>query len=181
PELRQALVDDLRREADLVTSRYWAPKRNLPLRPLADPEYIVQLTEVVAGLKDPQAIPALAAALGIGFTAINPLVDVGEPAVPAILDVVLSLDSSVYAVNDGLMALRFIVEKHREERLSPATRDAIRAAARHHLIVKQPFFETTMWAIDLAVALDDPSLRHVVESIAKNPAEARARGALEPE
>src|SRR5690606_36036233 len=129
PELRHALIADLRREADLVTSRYWAPKRNLPLEPLADPEYIVQLTGVVAGLKDPQAIPALAAALGIGFVAINPLVDFGEPAVPAILDVVLSLVSSVYAVNDGLMALRFIVETHGAGNVSPATRDAIRAAA----------------------------------------------------
>ncbi|HEX7087145.1 MAG TPA: hypothetical protein VF198_12320 [Vicinamibacterales bacterium] len=181
PELRAVLIAELEREAQLVTSRYWAPRRNLPLAPLDDPEYIVKLAEVVAMLKDPQAIPALAHALGLGFVAITPLVEFGEPAVPAVLDVALSLDSSVYAVNDALIALRMMVERQRDRPLSPGTLAAIRDAARLHLIVKQPFFETTMWAIDLAVALDDPTLRRIVQAIAANPAEARARGALEPE
>lgn len=181
PELRAALVAELEREAQLVTSRYWAPRRNLPLAPLDDPEYIVTLAEVVATLKEPKAIPALAHSLGLGFVTITPLVEFGEPAVPAVLDVALSLDSSVYAVNEALMTLRMIVERQRERPLSPETLAAIRDAARQHLIVRQPFFETTMWAIDLAVALDDPSLRRIVQAIAANPAEARARGAQDPE
>lgn len=181
PELRAALIAELEREAQLVTSRYWAPRRNLPLAPLDDPEYIVKLADVVGKLKDPQAIPALAHSLGLGFVTITPLVEFGEPAVPAVLDVALSLDSSVYAVNEALMTLRMLVERQRERPLSPETLAAIRDAARQHLIVKQPFFETTMWAIDLAVALDDPSLRRIVQAIAANPAEARARGAQDPE
>jgi len=181
PELRAALIAELEREAQLITDRYWAPRRNQPMPPLDDPDYIVKLAEVVGALKERQAIPALAHALGLGFVTIRPLVDFGEAAVPAVLEVALSLDSSVYAVNEALMTLRMIVERRTERPLRPETLAAIRDAARQHLIVKQPFFETTMWAIDLAIALDDPPLRRIVEAIAANPAEARARGALDPE
>jgi len=171
PELRSALITLLERQNRIVLE---AQRRQVTLDTLEDPEFISGLSRVVAELKDPKAIPALAGALGM-FTAIRPLADFGEQAAPAVLEVVTSAHSHYSAVNDGLITLRFMVERMKSHRLSAGILDQIRRAAEQRLSGKQYF--TTLWyAIDLAVVLNDAKLRGIVKSLASNRNEVMARG-----
>jgi hypothetical protein len=82
-------------------------------------------------------------------------------------------------VDDGLRTLRLIVEGASTRSLSPDTLDQIPRAAQQRVTRKQYF--TSLWyAIDLAVALNDPNLRRIVESLASNRNEVIARGVEDP-
>jgi hypothetical protein len=175
PALRAALIEALAREARAHAQRYHADRRGEPLPPLADPEFIARVSRVVADLRDPRAIPALVGALGTGSVPVEGLLAFGEGAVPALLDAVGSAETSHYVVDDALLALRFMVEAGTSRPRSPGTLERIGSATKRVLTGK-PYF-TTLWrAIDLAVALRDPALRSIVQSLARDRSEVVARG-----
>jgi|ERR1051326_5419460 hypothetical protein len=179
-ELRAALITLLEREDRIVAE---AERRGVTVDTLEDPEFIAYVSRVVAELKDPKAIPALAGALGMG-TVIAPLADFGQQAVPAVLGVVTAQQSSHYAVEDGLRTLRLIIERGGIRSLPVSMLDQIRRAVQQRLTGKQYF--ATIWyaiwyAIDLAASLNDPNLRRLVQSLASNRNEVFARGITDPE
>ncbi len=175
PELRAALIKALEREDQVQAQRYHADLRGEALERQEDPEFIFRVSRVVAELQDPRAIPALVGALGTGSPVTRALVDFGEEAAPALLAAVRSPETTHYVVDDALLALRFMAQGAGPHPVSAATLNEIRLAAKQRLTGKQYF--TTLWrAIDLAVALHDPELRVIVESIASDRKEVVARG-----
>jgi len=143
----------------------------------------VKVAQTVAELNDPESIPALADSLGTGFVLHRTLAAFGEAAAPAVVAVVTSPESTYDAVNEGLIALRFMVEDMATHPLSRATLESIRLAAEQHLISpgRPAGTGTTLrWAIDLAVALNDRKLRGIVALLASNPNEVMARGITDP-
>ncbi len=180
PELRGALIKVLEREDQIQAQRYHANLRGETLEPLEDPEFIARASRVVAELRDPQAIPALAGALGTGSPPTRALVDFGEKAVPALLAAVRSPETTHYVVDDALLALRFMVEGAGPRPLSVGSVKEIRDVAKQRLTGKQYF--TTLWeAIDLALTLKDPELRGIVESLASDRKAVVARGIDDPD
>lgn len=92
----------------------------------------------------------------------------------------MSTESMNDAVNQGLIALRFMVEGAGESPLSRESLEATRRAAELRLMERRPGIGSTLRrAIDLAIALDDPDLRRVVESLASDRAEVIRRGVTE--
>jgi hypothetical protein len=179
PELRTALIGALAREARVHVRRWEAGRRGEVLQPLEDPEFVNDIARVVAELRDPEAIPALTAALGSASVVPHALAGFGEQAAPLVLAVVLSADSWYEAVNEALIALRFMVEMSSIRPLSPGTLSEVRRAAELRLTRPgdPPGTGTTLrWAIDLAVALDDPVLRRIVEVLATDWNAVVARG-----
>jgi hypothetical protein len=182
PELRLALIAALEREGQRLVARYRARRGGEALPPLEDPEFIGAVSRAVARLRDPRAIPALAGALGTGFTVIDALAAFGELAAPAVLAVVTSPESMPDAVNHGLITLRFMVEAAETRPLSADTWAQIRGAAAQRLATGAGLYLTTLWrAIDLAVVLKDPALRRTVESLASDRHALVARGVTDPE
>lgn len=181
PELRVALITLLERQNKIVAE---ARRRKVPVATLQGPEFIIRVARVVAEMKDPQAIPALADALDAGSTAVTTaLAEFGEPAAPAVLAVVMSPHSADYAVDEGLIALRFMVEEAGTHPLSAGTLEEIRRAAEHYLTVPGRLASIggmLRLAIDLTVALNDPGLRRIVEALASDPNEVMARGVTDP-
>jgi hypothetical protein len=174
PELRAALIALLERGNRMAVE---AARRGEAFAKFEDPEFIARVARVVTGLKDPQAIPALAGALGLWSPAVDDaLADFGEQAAPAVLGVVTSSSSRPSAVNSGLVTLRFMVEAAGTRPLSASTLEEIRRVAELRVTGRQQSI-TTLWeAIDLAVVLNDPGLRRTVESLASDPHEVIARG-----
>jgi hypothetical protein len=179
-EVRTALRTLLEREADIRIGRYEAARRGETLKDLEDPEFILHVSRAVARLRDPRAMPVMAKALGTGSMAITEaLADFGEEAVPHIVAEVESPNRWHHAVDEGLIALRFIVETRGRHQLSAATLGSIKRVAEQRLTVSGPddrVGATLRWAIDLAVALDDPALRRSVEKLASDKRELIARG-----
>jgi hypothetical protein len=173
-ELRAALVAGLAREGILNNQR-----RNGEIASLENPELIAKLAYLVAQFRDPRSIPALAGALGTSPPAMFALADFGEPAAPVVVDVVNnSEDASV--LMDALVSLRLMVEAEGAKPLSAITLVAVRQVAEQRLLGRQ--FVTTLWrAIDLAVVLNDPELRRVVESLAMDANTVIARGVVDPQ
>lgn len=177
-ELRIALIALLQSEADAGTARAVAGRegrRQLP--PPNGGEFIGGVASVVASLQDPRAIPALASALGTGYTAINALVGFGEAAAPAVLEVAASPESFTSAVNHAVKTLELMVDSAPVRPLSPATLIAAERVAERRLTEPQRSITTTWAALDLAARFQNPKLRAVIESIATDPAQATARGA----
>lgn len=172
-ELRTALITLLERNNRIVDE---AAKRNVAVATLVNPELVAHVAHAVSQLEDPQAIPALAGALGTGSTLVpDALADYGEQAAAPVLSVVTSPESRKAAVADGLLALRFMVERKETRPLSAATLIEIRRAAKQRLTGTQ--HSPTLWkAIDLAVVLGDPELIRIVESLAADRDEVVARG-----
>jgi hypothetical protein len=178
PGLRAALIALLESKNRIVAE---TSARREPLSRVEDPEFVTQLQRLVARLREPAAIPALAGALG-WFTVVHSLADFGEQAVPAVLAVVMSPDSAHDAVNDGLMTLRFMVEQRDVHPLGAASLAQIRSAAEKHLTTGKGLQLTTLWqAIDLAAVLQDTGLRKVIEALAVDANEVVARGIEDPE
>jgi hypothetical protein len=180
PGLRAALITALEREGRISLQRYEADRRGEALAPLEDPEFTAKLARVVAELRDPRSIPALTGALGTGSPPSLALAAFGEQAAPSVLAVVTARESWYELVNGGLQVLRFMVEGKQTRPLTAGTLNRIRLAAEQRL-TDRPRFVTTLWrAIDLAVALDDPSLRQIVQNLASDPNESVARGVTDP-
>lgn len=178
PELRAALIQALKHQGQIREQRYHADQ------PADDPQFIFPLSRLVAELQDPRAIPALTGALGTGSGSpvIRALVGFGEQAVPALLDAVTSPQTIHYVVYDALLVLRFLVEGAGPDLLSPGTLERIRVATHQRLMERQSGIGTTLRrAIDLAVALDAPDLRRIVQAIATDRNELIARGLTEPD
>lgn len=178
PELRTALIALLERNNRILDE---ASKRNVAVATLVDPEFVAHVAHVVSQLEDPQAIPALAGALGSGSTLVpDALADFGERAASAVIRVVTDpATRRREAVADGLLSLRFMVEGAGARPLSAGTLAEIRRAAKQRLTGKQ--YAPTLWkAIDLAVVLGDPELRRIVESLAADRSEVVARGIEHP-
>lgn len=172
-ELRAALITLLDKNNRIVLE---AAERKVAVSTLEDPEFIAHVAHVVSGLEDPRAIPALAGALGVsGSTLVrDALADFGEPASADVLRVVTS-SGNHYAVEDGLIALRFMVEGQGAHPLSSGTLDRIRQAATQRLSGEQ-YFTTVWYAIDLAAALNDAGLKRILDSLATDRAAVAARG-----
>jgi hypothetical protein len=148
-----------------------------------DPEFRSRVTQTVAELKDPRAIPLLVDSMGSGWVLHRTLAAFGEPAATAIIAAVAAPTTPYEAVNEGLIALRFLVEDTKRRPLSPTTLQGIRKVAQQHLDGPgRPAGTgvTLRWAIDLAVATGDAALRRVVESLASNTSEIVARGITDP-
>jgi hypothetical protein len=172
PELRAALIALLDRNLGLVDE---ARKRGEAVS--VGPEFVAHVAHAVSQLEDPQAIPVLARALGKTGSTLVPdaLADFGERAAGAVLRVVTDPETRYEGVSDGLLSLRFMVERREARPLSAGTLSEIRRAAKQRLTGKQD--APTLWkAIDLAVVLGDPELRRIVESLAADRREVAARG-----
>jgi hypothetical protein len=173
--LRAALIALLEKQNLIVEQ---ARQAGITLETVENPEFMSSVHHAVAALKDPQAIPALARALG-WFTVVRALADFGDQAAQAVLGVVTSPTSRYSAVDDGLTVLRWMVESRSERPLSPGTLVQIRRAAEQRLTGEQYF--TTLWyAIDLASVLDDAELRRIIEELATYPSDVVARGVTNP-
>jgi hypothetical protein len=183
PQVRSALIEALQREATLHRRRAVADRRGESLPSLDDPELLMRLASAVGELRDPASIPALAAALGNGFAVIRPLAAFGERAVPSVVAIEASPESSTGAVNHALITLRFIVEEARGRGgFNPNTLAELRRVAARPLATGETASATTTlwWAIDLAWMLDDPDLRQSVEALATDTSEVIARGIMDP-
>lgn len=177
--LREAMILALERENAAHLEQSEAIRRGVTYEESDD--FHPQVTLAVIALRDLQTIPALGGALGTGTMAPRALAEFGEAAVATLLQVVTSHQSQSGVVNGGLIALRFMVERGAVEPLSAASLQQIRAATQHHLTRPQSGIGASLrWAIDLAIALDDPELRAIVESIANDPNEIIARGLEAP-
>ncbi len=175
PELRAALVSLLERMNGIVLQ---AAKQRKALVNFENPEFIAKVSRVVAELGDPQAIPTLSQAIYGGLTVIRALAAFGEQAAPSVLGVVTSPDSHYDLVNHGLITLRFMVETVGTRALSTGTIARTRSAAAQRMTGKQ-HFSTLLWAIDLAVILNDEELRKIVKALAEDRNEVIARGIKE--
>lgn len=128
-------------------------------------------------LRNPQAIPGLAKALGLGFSVVGrSLAALGEDGAAAVLAVVMRVEPDTYAVAEGLVALRFMVEETATRPLSAATIDRIQRAAEHWLSARGQSILTLGAAIDLAAVLDRPEMRRTLESLASDREAVAARG-----
>lgn len=172
PPLREALITALADEGD----RYTAWRRGDAPRP-AYPEMIARMAWVAAHWEDVRAIEPLARALGTGSGAIWGLARFGEPAVEATIEAARTREGlgSTAIVTDALLALRFLAEGVGRTPLSASSRERIMAVARERLEPKQPHASILRRAIDLAVVLDDPELRRLVEAMAADPGEVESR------
>ncbi len=179
PQLRLALIEALEQENTLGRERREAMERGETLEPIRD-DIHGSVAEVVVALRDPRAIPALAGSVGHGLLVIRALVEFGEAAAPAVLEVVTSPKTRTFHVSGGLRALRMMVETSGIRPLSPDTWERIRRAALQRLTGRQ-FFVVLWNAIDLAVVLDDPEIRRMVELLATDRNEVIARGVTDPD
>lgn len=183
PALRAALFAALEREARIAAERYARDERGEEIGNHPSPGLASRLTEVIVELRDPEAIPVLAASLATGATAgMWALADFGEEAAPALLEVARSEDSRPRQVDWTLIALRTMVEERGVRPLSDRTLRRIRDVAMQRLMEQHSGAGLTLRrAIDLAVVLDDGQLRRIVERLASDPAEVRARGLSDPD
>lgn len=110
-DVRRALFEALQREGEESAQRARAEKRcENPSFP-DDPELAVSLAPFVVELRDPESIPALVSAVGLGATSVlHALAAFGAPAAVAVARLVQRPDTRVSTVNQGLLTLRFIVE-----------------------------------------------------------------------
>lgn len=177
-ELKDALSEALLVETRRNTRRYWQHREGKPLEPLQDPELVAALARAVVETRDPNAIPAMAEALGPGFSLVRGLVEFGTLALPDVVRVTMAPDSTHDTIDHGLITLRMIVE--RAGGVSALTRRQamqVRAVAKHYLTERPRFISTLWWAIDLAAVLEDAMLRERMQRLATDPELAAAMGA----
>jgi len=174
PPVREALISAMAEEGE----RQAAWRRGEAPRP-EHPEMISRMAWVVSHWEDPRAIEPLAQALGTGSGAVRGLARFGEPAVRATVNVARTgpgLGSSAL-VSDALLALRFLAEGVGRIPLSASSREQITLVVRERLgpTPVQPSVSILWRAIDLAIVLDDPELREIVEAMAADPSEIESR------
>lgn len=182
PGLSGALIKALERENTKHMQHRLADRAGKNPPPLTAPELYFEVAQAVIDLRDAAAIPVLAGALGTGTAVARALAAFGLQAVPTLLEVVTAVENDPYEVNNGLLALRFIAEKSAAQPLPESVGRQVIAAARKRLATGKGRSTTTLWnAIELAVALKDPELRRIVESIANDRNEVIARGITDPQ
>ena len=170
PALRAALIAALEQQGELFARRL-----RREIGEFENMELIAGLAQLVAGFRDPRAIDALAGALGASPPAGDALAEFGERAVPAVLRVLEA--TTVASVGAGaLNCLRFMVQGVGGQPLTDVTRERIRQITKERLTTRQKSFRTVWGGIDLAVALEDPELRRIVQSLASDRDAVRALG-----
>lgn len=159
PELRGAVIDAA-----------WAEWRGETDRPEDSEEKLSYLYAVVDG-RDSRGIPLLLD-VPVGGSAIpNALADFGPArAFGRVLEAAAHPGGHDDRVTNGLVALRFMVE---DGSLGPAQVARIRGVVRERFSEAQ-HSPVVYAAIRLAVALDDPELRGIVETLATDRAAAEA-------
>jgi len=177
-KLRAALLEALKRETLAHVARYKAGQLARSLPELEDPVFIGALVRSVARLGDARSIPVLAPTTAFGFEAIHALAAFGELAAGEVLNVVEDRDGMYYAVEGGLVTLRFMIEAPRAGVLSVGTMQRIRRVVRDRLTGHAGNVEfIVLWAaIDLAVVLGDSELRALVQVLADDQKEIANRG-----
>lgn len=180
-ELRGALISALAQENARVESRMeTADGSGLPASTPDDSGFYAGVVASVVRLRDVEAIPALAGALGTGMMVIRALVEFGEIAVPAVLAVAESQESRIAEVDDSLRTLRLMVDAQANHPLQVETLQRIRDVAAQRLSGRQ--FATTLWnASELAASLGDSVLLQTVEGFARSKPAIIERGISDPD
>jgi hypothetical protein len=174
PELRTALITALQREGQLLEKHLRGEVRSVE-----SGELTAMLGDLVATLRDPASISALAGAIGTSRAARAALAEFGERAAPSVLHVVATT-GSISVENSALLTLRLMAEG-KGGPLTVETRDRVTQIARERLSVRQVSDVTVRRAIDLAVALDVAELRRIVETLASDRNAVVALGVTEPD
>ena len=183
-DLRLALIAALEAAIERVDAQSREFRDGKESAPVGNPESMAVLSRLVVPLNDPRSIPALVGVMRFIPPASDVLTAFGELAAPDVVKAVMNLGSVRSQIDSGLITLRYMIEQpNTDYPLSDSTLDSIRKAARVHLLAKDPLGTgTTMrWAIDLAIVLDDPELRRIVESLASGPNAIRDRGVVRPD
>lgn len=175
PQLRAALVEALEEEGVLVGQR-----RRGEVGYFEHPELIARLALVVGRFNDPETIPALVGALGMSPPAMRSLAEFGELAAQPVVRIAEQADDGS-VIMDALTSLRFMAEGHVKHPLSRTSRERIANVAMSRLTTPQRFATNVWRSIDLAIALDDPELRRVVETLSVDRDSVRALGVTEPD
>ena len=176
--LRAALFEALKRETLAHVARHNAGQQGRSLPQLENPMFVGALVRSVARLGDARSIPILAPATAFGFEAVHALAAFGEPAAGEVLNVVEDRDAMYYAVEGGLITLRFMIEAPRAGALSAKTMERVRRVVRDRLTRHTGNVEfVVLWAaIDLAIVLGDADLRALVKALADDQQELAKRG-----
>jgi len=164
-ELRAALiarlkVENRRLDENLVGKFFFEETET-------DTAAITGIHRILAQFRDPKLIPDMVDGMGMG-TFIRALIGFGVQAVPFVTRTVASAQSSYPKVDDGLRVLRIIVEEKGISSIPPADLKSMRSAANQRLREKQKSFTTIWYGMDLAVLLQDPELKKVLQRIAKD-------------
>lgn len=175
PELRGALITALEREGR-IKAEEWRGERER----VDEPMLIARLALVVSRFGTPNTIEGLASAISTSPPATHALAQFGEPAAEAVLRLLTANPGApATVISSGLIALRYIVELADERPLSLRTFERIRQQALDCLTSTSS--HTVLGrAIDLAMVLDDPELRGIVQTLANDMDEVRARGITTP-
>ena len=153
-----------------------ASAEGVVLNDVVDGEFFLWVADVVAGLNDPRAIPALVRFGNHGFSryVARGLASFGEQALPAILEVIDTPGVADDAVSISLLAISMMVEDGGADGLSTSARDDIVRVARESLWSQHG--SGLIDAIDIAVALNEPELLQMVMAISQDPSIVVARG-----
>lgn len=159
PELRAAVIGAM-----------WAELRGETDSPPGS-EAIFSHLDAVVRLRDARAIPVLVEALRYGSGAANALADLGAVAFRAVLEIAANPgERNRSRVWNGLTALRFMLE---DGSLGSSQVALVREAALGRLSGTQDN-GVVLGAMRLGLALGDPELRRIVETIAADRAAAEA-------
>jgi hypothetical protein len=198
PELRTALITVVERQNRIFREAAEASRAYAGLPPSAlqhRPERFwgmgfMDLLETVIALGDPKAIPALADALvQVGFSRVlHPgLARFGEIAAPSVLAIAEGESWHPYHVGEALAVLTLMIEQPTGPPLSEATIQRTRRLVKEQLMTGTTYQSSNanfhhprvfqlQEAISLALALDDPALRELVQSFTREPETIRRLG-----
>jgi hypothetical protein len=140
-------------------------------------EYRGQVTQAVAQLTNPAAIPALIGALGSGPLVSRALARFGAASVEPVAKAALADHPDPSATADALRALEGVVSSSIV--LSSPDRDRVLLAALERLTGVQHFVVVAA-ACDLAVATGDGALRNRVQQLANDTAQVTGMGITRP-
>lgn len=172
-EVRVALITLMER---LNNERGYARSEGIPLNDVVNGEFFLEVTDVVASLKDPRAIPGLihSGNYASSWNVVRGLASFGEQALPEILEAIETPRAREGIASTCLRALAVMVEDAAETDLSTTARSEIARIARESLGSQD---RARVWyGVPIAVALDEPDLIQMVREISQNTGALTARG-----
>ena len=173
-ELQKCLANELLRASADVDSLQQRPMGSVTPETIAAAErYQFALVDAINQSIDASVLPALAAALNAGTTAIRGIAKFGEAGIEPAASVALA-GRDVAAAN-ALLTLKLIIEGSHYSPLSREGLQRIKYVALTRLSGRQPLV-IAMVACDLAVATKDQTLRSIVTRLAASPQEAATLG-----
>lgn len=152
-----------------VIDAAWAEVRGETNTP-NESEAVFDYMQAVAEMGDPRAIPFLVEVLRFGSGASNALADIGARAFPAVLEAAYDPNKHPSGTRQALTALRFMLG---DGILTSGQTEQVRAVARARLSGTQ-YDAVVKAAVRLALALNDPELRGIVQRFADDRAFADA-------